>query len=135
MSAQVVKLKTWHAPKIETIVDRRVVVGPMGAFVAINTREGRWIIPSGAPPTVAIELNIPAWVTAIADAVGPRIFYSAELMAHAKVTRGQLLSLIGKRTIQQLGQVLSEISGKPVDGCRIERIGEDRTGAIWRVLF
>jgi hypothetical protein len=99
----------------------------------------QWIEFKMHAPTVTQELNTEAWVTAIGDVVRPlrrHDFYTSELRRHAKVD-SRLRFLIGDRNNRELGTVLYEITtkGHSIMGVRLERIGEDRNGAIWLVIF
>ncbi len=74
-----------------------------------------------------------ALVAAIAVAVGDRAFNARELVEHAPEVGGPLAAAVGNLSARKLGKALRRIAGKDFAGLRIEKIGDDRDGAIWRI--
>lgn len=73
---------------------------------------------------------------AIATAIGDRAFNAAEVLNHATVDR-ELAAVLDAARIPNariLGQYLRTIEGRTIGGVRVERIGEDREGIVWRVF-
>jgi hypothetical protein len=77
-----------------------------------------------------------ALLVAIVEAVGDHEFSSVELVRHAAAVGGNLraaLDALHASTPRRLGKCLKRIEGSDCGGFAIERIGEDGSGAIWRV--
>lgn len=76
-------------------------------------------------------------LAAIATAVEERLFTAAEVLRHAEVnaTLARALDAAEIATARSLGKYLRRIEGRTIDGVRVDRIGEDRDGMIWRCEF
>jgi hypothetical protein len=75
-----------------------------------------------------------ALVLAIAESVGDADFNSAELIG-ATATDADLRCALGDDVSpRKLGKLLCRVEGEIVSGRKIVRIGNDRSGVIWRVL-
>ena len=135
MSALATHLPRWHhdnqarrAVRINAINRKSPLAGNLPKPNSFPFR-----VMAGYPPTVTTELNVAAWVRTITSATRQLDFSSGELMRHARAIGGPLLELIGDRDTRELGNVLHEIKGKTFDGFYIDRIGDNRNGAIWRI--
>ncbi len=76
-------------------------------------------------------------IMAIADAVGTRmIFTIGELRAHSEVDDA-LRAVLANLSAWQIGKALRRISveGKSFDGYGVERVSEERDGALWRITL
>ena len=72
----------------------------------------------------------------MAAAVADRAFSGRELIQHAALVDGELraaLDVAGLNTARRLGKFFKMIEGQTIAGVRLERIGVDRDGLIWRV--
>jgi hypothetical protein len=68
--------------------------------------------------------------------VGERAFSAKEVMAHAGLVDEDLrtaLDAAGLSTARRLGKWLRSIEHQTIAGARLERIGLDRDGVVWRV--
>jgi hypothetical protein len=76
-------------------------------------------------------------LSVIAAAVQGREFSAVEVMKHARVTPvlAQTLTAARLTNARALGQYLLRVEGRPVGHVRVQRIGEDRDGIIWRCEF
>lgn len=107
---------------------------------ALNDRLGRPPDPAPAEPSTAAVL-----VRAIANAFGDRAFTTRDLLLAAWEGREQaaadlcdaLRAAVGAahaKNGRKIGRALARIArGHPVDGLRVENLGDDHDGAIWRV--
>ena len=76
-------------------------------------------------------------LSGIADAIGDRLFTSAELLEHAKVIAGPLpavLDALNVATPRRLGKCLGRIEGRECAGLAVQRVGTDVDGIIWKVV-
>jgi hypothetical protein len=71
----------------------------------------------------------------IQSVTGDRDFAAAEIIGAAAIIRSLRIALeaYGVIDARRLGKVLQRIDGYTLAGLRIERLGQDGTGAIWRV--
>lgn len=74
-----------------------------------------------------ITLNDATLIAAIYSAVGHRIFSTRELIRHSQVDESLRAALRGLSN-RKVGKLLHRNIGKG-----IERVGEERDGALWRV--
>ena len=75
-------------------------------------------------------------VLTLAASVENKAFSTREVIAHATRVEGDLsaaLEVAGLSNPRQLGKWLRTIEGRTIAGVRLERIGIDRDGIIWRV--
>jgi hypothetical protein len=71
---------------------------------------------------------------AVIDQVGVAIAFSAaELRHHARTINGPLRAAVGAKSARQVGRALHRVSGRTINGCRIERVGRDNDGTLWTV--
>ena len=77
-----------------------------------------------------------ALVPIIAATVQDRAFSSTELLRHADVDASLRAALAAAHitTARQLGKVLHTLEGRVFQGWRLERIGVERDGIVWRVF-
>jgi hypothetical protein len=77
------------------------------------------------------------WILpALAVAVADRAFSAREVMQHAALADGELRAALdgaGLSNGRKLGKFLKGVEGQTIAGIRLERIGIDRDGVIWRV--
>jgi hypothetical protein len=73
-------------------------------------------------------------VAAIAATVGDAAFTSRELVRHADAGLGSALEGADLVSPREVGWCLRRLRGIVVDGFRLERVGTDRDGIVWRVL-
>lgn len=74
-------------------------------------------------------------IAAIVADFGLLSFTTAELQRHAAVVGGRLQALLEGRDARQVGWVLKQSEGVPLDGYRLQRLGKERNRiALWRVL-
>jgi hypothetical protein len=75
-----------------------------------------------------------ALLATIARNAAHTVFSSRELIAHAEVVSGELgtaLDAAGLRTARRLGKFLRRHAGARVGAVQLQRLGDDRDGAIW----
>ncbi|MFO1196584.1 MAG: hypothetical protein U1E86_06375 [Burkholderiaceae bacterium] len=70
--------------------------------------------------------------------VEDRAFSAIELAEHALLPASRALreaveQAAGSLEARRIGRALARVEGRPIDGLRVERIGTDRDGIIWRV--
>lgn len=70
--------------------------------------------------------------------IGNRAFVSREIVAHAALPKSELLreAIIAARgtlNAKSLGKLLRRVEGRPLGGLSVNRLSEDRDGAIWEV--
>ena len=73
----------------------------------------------------------------LAAAVGDRAFSAREAIQHAELLDRELaaaFTVAGLTSARQLGVFFHYIEGQTIAGLRLERLGQDRDGAIWRVF-
>jgi hypothetical protein len=83
----------------------------------------------------ARDASVEALLPVLAAAVADRAFTSREVVEHA-VVDGALRAALDKAGVvtgRQLGKWLRRAEGRAIAGVRLERIGTDRDGVIWRV--
>ncbi len=103
--------------------DRRT--RPAGAIDCPCCRGLGYVLPKPDAATV---------IAAIADAVGQRIFSVTELMHHAAADDALRAALAGMNA-KQIGKLLHKNAGVNFGGCSVERMGEERGGALWRIML
>ena len=76
-----------------------------------------------------------ALLLAVAEALGDRQFTSAALVAHAEADLALRQALVGAdiSTTRELGCLLRRLEGSVLSGLRLERMGDQRAGVVWRV--
>ena len=76
-------------------------------------------------------------VLAAHDAVGNRVFGSAELLARALRSDGpgtRLAELLSGRSVRSTGKLLAAAAGKPTaEGLVLRSAGVARSGVVWRI--
>jgi hypothetical protein len=72
----------------------------------------------------------------IADAVQHRVFSAKELFEHADIDAALAAAFDAAsiQSVRQLGKALHAIGGRAMHGLRLDRVGDDRDGAVWRVF-
>ena len=81
--------------------------------------------------------SLTRFVSSIAAAIGDRMFTARELAAHADSVDPILKAALERAGCdgdsRRLGKRLQRAEGRPLQGYKVERIGSDRDGAIWRI--
>lgn len=119
----------WHPPKVR-ILDWPVLSGPMQAFVVI-IKDGVTYSFRTFPIVTQTFRTFDAvhLLQILIDTFGTRCaFASSECMG-----LDQVRELMGDISVKAFGGRLGEIAGDNFGGYRIEKIDEDRNGAIWWV--
>jgi hypothetical protein len=108
---------------LELLAAMRAVLGELAAM-----RPAKHAHASAAADTTLV-----ASIVAVA---GERVFTAGELIEHAAVDAElcEALAAVGARNAKRLGKALRRMDGVDLGGWRIERVGQDRTGALWRVF-
>jgi hypothetical protein len=85
------------------------------------------------------QAKLVRFITGIASAVGDRVFSAGDLLAHADVdvalkgTLEHAVGPIGSSTARRVGKRLQRARGQALQGYKTEKVGSDRTGALWRI--
>jgi hypothetical protein len=119
-----------HAPAdstTDTIVTLlRELVGGQQRIIALLERDR----PARQPA------HDDALMLALGAAVADRAFSARELTQHAALVDGDLraaLDAAGLVSARRLGKFFRTIEGQTIAGLRLDRIGTDNQGVIWRV--
>ena len=93
-----------------------------GLHVCPHCRGTGWII----------DIDPAVRVKAIAAAIGSAAFTTAGLIECCAIDE-ELGEALGDLTPRRLGKLLRKLAGQDFSGLTIEKIGEERDGAIWRI--
>lgn len=80
--------------------------------------------------------DAPPLLLAVAAAVAETAFSAGEVLQHARVVPSlrQALAAAGIRNPRQLGKWFRTLEGRDVGGVRLDRVGADRDGVVWRFV-
>lgn len=86
----------------------------------------------------AADAAMVTFVRAVHASIGPRLFTAGDLAAHAALAgssalRSAILGVCRGLGARPLGRALRRLEGRPMAGLRVERIGIERDGVVWRV--
>ena len=84
------------------------------------------------------HLTHEALLPVLARAVKDNAFSAREVMQHAALVDGDLraaLHAADLRSARQLGKWFRTIEGQTLTGLRLDRLGADNQGVIWRVSY
>jgi hypothetical protein len=73
-----------------------------------------------------------AWWIALVRVYGDRTFSARDLVEHARLDV-DLATVIGRRSIAEVGLTLRALAKRPHADVRLVRVGRDRDGVVWTI--